>query len=44
MILEKVDLITIETPRPNSKIESPVIITGKARGYWFFEASFVVEV
>lgn len=40
--IEKADLIRISTPRPNQKISSPLIITGEARGNWFFEASFPV--
>jgi hypothetical protein len=38
--LEKSDLIVIETPRPGQAIWSPIAITGKARGNWYFEASF----
>ena len=34
------DLIKVESPRPNEMISSPFNITGEARGYWFFEASF----
>ena len=40
--LEKTDLIQIENPRPNQLIESPLTITGTARGNWFFEATFPV--
>jgi len=40
--LEKVDLIRIDSPRPNASIKSPLTITGQARGNWFFEASFQV--
>lgn len=42
--LEKTDLIRIVYPRPNASIKSPLRITGEARGYWFFEASFPVEI
>ena len=42
--LEKKDLITIDNPRPNQRIKSPLTITGKARGTWFFEASFPVKL
>ncbi|MEX2053188.1 MAG: PQQ-dependent sugar dehydrogenase [Candidatus Paceibacterota bacterium] len=42
--LEKTDLIRISSPRPNSVISSPLTITGEARGYWFFEASFPVKL
>lgn len=40
--LEKQDLIKVDNPRPNQIVESPLTITGQARGYWFFEASFPV--
>jgi len=40
--LEKIDLIRIDYPRPNQEIESPLIIKGEARGYWFFEGDFPV--
>ncbi|MBU0998995.1 Gmad2 immunoglobulin-like domain-containing protein [Patescibacteria group bacterium] len=39
---EKTDLIRVENPRPNQIIESPLLITGEARGNWFFEADFPV--
>ncbi len=38
----KDDLIRVDTPRPNQTIQSPLVITGEARGNWFFEASFPV--
>lgn len=38
--LEKQDRIRIRQPRPNQVIDSPLEITGEARGLWFFEASF----
>ncbi|HMP67474.1 MAG TPA: Gmad2 immunoglobulin-like domain-containing protein [Candidatus Paceibacterota bacterium] len=41
---EKLDLIILESPRPNTAIKSPVTITGMARGYWFFEASFPITI
>jgi len=40
--LEKIDLIRIDSPRPNQIVESPLAITGQARGNWFFEADFPV--
>lgn len=42
--LEKIDLIQITNPRPNQIIESPLKITGQARGYWFFEADFPIRL
>ena len=42
--LEKDNLIRISEPRPNTTIESPLTITGMARGNWFFEASFPVRL
>ena len=41
---EKIDLIIVNNPRPNQIIESPLIISGRARGFWFFEADFLVEL
>ncbi|MBU0964619.1 Gmad2 immunoglobulin-like domain-containing protein [Patescibacteria group bacterium] len=42
--LEKIDLITISTPRPNDVLTSPIIITGQARGTWFCEGSFAIQL
>ncbi|MGB2580161.1 MAG: Gmad2 immunoglobulin-like domain-containing protein [Minisyncoccia bacterium] len=42
--LGKADLIHLDSPRPNQIIQSPLIITGQARGNWFFEASFPVSL
>lgn len=40
----KADLIVVDAPQPNASVSSPLTITGKARGYWFFEASFPIVV
>lgn len=40
--LEKADLIKLTSPRPGATVSSPLTVTGEARGYWFFEASFPV--
>lgn len=37
---DKSNLIILETPQPEQEITSPLIIKGRARGVWFFEASF----
>jgi len=42
--LEKANLIRITTPRPNTVITSPLVIRGEARGGWFFEASFPIDL
>lgn len=42
--LSKVTLITIDAPRPNAVVSMPMDIRGRARGTWFFEASFPVEL
>lgn len=42
--LEKRDLIRIENPHPNQEIQSPLEITGEARGTWYFEASFPITL
>lgn len=38
----KPDLIQVTSLTPGEVISSPLTITGEARGYWFFEASFPV--
>ena len=38
----KGDLIVVDSPLPNSVITSPLVIKGRARGNWFFEATFPV--
>lgn len=40
--LAKQDLIRIDNPRPNQKITNPLLISGQARGSWFFEGDFPV--
>lgn len=42
--LEKINLIQLNQPRPNEIVSSPLIISGRARGFWFFEASFPVKL
>lgn len=42
--LEKIDLIRIDSPRPNAQINSPLEIIGEARGYWFFEGDFPIRL
>lgn len=43
-VIEKQDLIRVMSPLPNEAIASPLIITGEARGMWYFEATFPVDV
>lgn len=38
------DLIVLTSPQPSTRITSPVTLTGKARGYWYFEGSFPVSI
>ncbi len=38
------DLIVVDNLAAGDTISSPLIITGRARGYWFFEASFPIIV
>lgn len=42
--LEKTDLIRIDFPRPNQTVQSPLVITGQARGNWFFEGDFPIKL
>lgn len=38
------DLIRVTSPVANQVVTSPFTITGEARGYWYFEASFPVTL
>lgn len=40
----KPNLIRVTSPNLNAKVSSPLFITGEARGYWYFEASFPIEI
>lgn len=37
-------LIILESPLPHGTVRSPLTITGKARGNWYFEASFPAKL
>lgn len=39
-----VNLIQVDAPVANATVSSPLTVTGKARGYWYFEASFPVKL
>lgn len=43
-IEEKSDIIEVYSPSPFAVITSPLKISGRARGYWFFEATFPVKI
>jgi hypothetical protein len=36
------DLVVLTSPEPNDTVTSPLTLTGKARGTWYFEGSFPV--
>lgn len=38
------NIIVIDQPLPGATVRSPLKVTGKARGNWFFEASFPVTL
>lgn len=42
--LEYINEIIVESPRPNSYISSPLLVTGRAKGNWYFEGSFSGEL
>ncbi len=42
--IELIDTIQLDSPRPNEVVTSPLTLTGQARGYWFFEATFPVSL
>jgi hypothetical protein len=38
------DLIQVSNPAPHDTVTSPLVVEGKARGPWYFEASFPVRL
>lgn len=38
------DLIAVDTPKKGESVSSPLTVSGKARGQWFFEGDFPVVV
>lgn len=44
MIDAKRDLIVVDVPQAYATVTTPLQVTGKARGYWYFEASFPIIV
>ena len=36
--------VIVDSPKENSAVSSPLVIIGKAKGTWYFEASFPVQV
>jgi hypothetical protein len=38
------DLIRVQSPQANALVSSPLSLVGEARGNWYFEASFPVEL
>lgn len=43
-IASKANLIRIDSLDPGDTVESPLTVTGEARGTWYFEASFPITV
>ncbi|MBY0539326.1 Gmad2 immunoglobulin-like domain-containing protein [Patescibacteria group bacterium] len=38
------DLIVVDSPKPGQTVGQVISVSGSARGYWFFEASFPIEL
>jgi Immunoglobulin-like domain of bacterial spore germination len=38
------DLIKVETPLPHAEVQSPLTIKGQARGTWYFEGEFQIQL
>lgn len=42
--VKRADIIKVTTPISNAMVQSPLKVTGEARGCWYFEASFPVRL
>jgi hypothetical protein len=40
----KADLIRVDAPLPGALVRSPLLVSGVARGRWYFEANFPVTL
>lgn len=38
------NLVEVSAPTINASVSSPLVVTGRARGTWYFEASFPIEL
>lgn len=38
------NVVELDFPKAGSLVKSPLTITGRAKGFWFFEASFPVKI
>lgn len=38
------DMIKVVSPKANELVSSPLVVSGQARGTWYFEASFPVRL
>ncbi|MBI2483502.1 hypothetical protein HYV74_04995 [Candidatus Uhrbacteria bacterium] len=38
------DRIQVDVPQPNASVQSPLRVSGRARGPWYFEADFPVRI
>lgn len=41
---EEDDMVRVDTPQEDDVVSSPLTVTGVARGFWYFEASFPIEL
>jgi len=44
MANDSLEMIEITAPLPNTTLTNPMTLTGRARGPWYFEASFPIEL
>jgi hypothetical protein len=44
VIIQYKDLVRITSPQSGALVTSPLTVSGEARGYWFFEASFPIRI
>ncbi|MFH1509625.1 MAG: GerMN domain-containing protein [Candidatus Nealsonbacteria bacterium] len=43
-VLDKMNLIKVDSLFPNEVINSPLEVSGEARGFWFFEGDFPIKI
>jgi len=43
-VVQEENVVQVTSPAPNALVSSPLVVTGQARGTWYFEASFPVRL
>ncbi len=43
-VVQNKSMVEVDSPTPRAHVSSPLVVEGRARGMWFFEGSFPIDV